>query len=244
MWTPIPKPQSSVDACEQTIRQAILRETIPAGDRLPPERTLARELGVNRVTVRSALARLCVAGLIEIRQGSGARVLPWRESGGPDLLGSLASLDDPGVDPSAIATDLLAVRRHLAHAILEHLAASPSPIHLAPIEAAVDDFAKAMESGDTGALAAADLSIVRALLNATKSPVLQLVMNPIGEVVIHFDALRDALYRTPERNLLGWQGLLAWLHAPDAQTIPLLLAEMQRTDAETVHQLAGEEPQK
>ncbi|MDF1598918.1 GntR family transcriptional regulator [Mesorhizobium sp. YIM 152430] len=46
----------------------------PSGTALPTERNLASQLGLARVTVRSAYAELARLGLIEIRPGSGAYV--------------------------------------------------------------------------------------------------------------------------------------------------------------------------
>ena len=42
------------------------------GDRLPPERELAADLGVSRASVRQALVVLEVQGLVEVRHGEGA----------------------------------------------------------------------------------------------------------------------------------------------------------------------------
>lgn len=46
------------------------------GARLPPERDLAKQLGVSRPSVREALIALEVEGLVEVRIGSGIYVLP------------------------------------------------------------------------------------------------------------------------------------------------------------------------
>ncbi len=46
-----------------------------AGRRLPPERDLARQLGVSRPSVREALIALEVEGYVEVRVGSGVYVL-------------------------------------------------------------------------------------------------------------------------------------------------------------------------
>jgi DNA-binding FadR family transcriptional regulator len=46
-----------------------------AGQRLPPERDLARQLGVSRPSVREALIALEVEGYVEVRVGSGVYVL-------------------------------------------------------------------------------------------------------------------------------------------------------------------------
>jgi DNA-binding FadR family transcriptional regulator len=57
-----------------------------AGERLPPERDLARQLGVSRPSVREALIALEVEGYVEVRVGSGVYALgPHPASGSPVL---------------------------------------------------------------------------------------------------------------------------------------------------------------
>ena len=57
------------------VRTLIRSKEFPAGSRLPPERDLARQLGVSRPSVREALIALEVEGLVEVRIGSGIYVL-------------------------------------------------------------------------------------------------------------------------------------------------------------------------
>jgi DNA-binding FadR family transcriptional regulator len=57
------------------IRTLIRAKEFPAGSRLPPERDLARQLGVSRPSVREALIALEVEGLVDVRVGSGIYVL-------------------------------------------------------------------------------------------------------------------------------------------------------------------------
>src|SRR5438105_6296377 len=56
------------------IRTLIRAGEFTAGSRLPPERDLARQLGVSRPSVREALIALEVEGLVEVRVGSGIYV--------------------------------------------------------------------------------------------------------------------------------------------------------------------------
>jgi len=63
------------------IRALIRSREFPPGTRLPPERDLARQLGVSRPSVREALIALEVEGLVEVRIGSGIYVLGPRADG-------------------------------------------------------------------------------------------------------------------------------------------------------------------
>lgn len=58
------------------IRALIGTGEFAAGARLPPERDLAKQLGVSRPSVREALIALEVEGLVEVRIGSGIYVQP------------------------------------------------------------------------------------------------------------------------------------------------------------------------
>ena len=63
------------------IRGLIRSGEFSAGSRLPPERDLAKQLGVSRPSVREALIALEVEGLVEVRIGSGIYVLEAGASG-------------------------------------------------------------------------------------------------------------------------------------------------------------------
>ena len=72
---------SVVDAVADRLRNEILAGRLAAGSRLPSERELSLALGVNRLTLRAALARLEAMGLVTTRHGSGTEVAAWREIG-------------------------------------------------------------------------------------------------------------------------------------------------------------------
>ena len=56
------------------IEELISSGRIVAGKRLPAEKELARQLGVSRPTIREAMIALEIAGLVEVRTGSGIYV--------------------------------------------------------------------------------------------------------------------------------------------------------------------------
>ena len=67
------------------------------GERLPTQRALAAELGVNMASVREGIKRLEQLQLVEVRHGDAMRVRDWRAHGGLDVLvhalGGGAALD-------------------------------------------------------------------------------------------------------------------------------------------------------
>jgi len=226
--------QTLPDACASQLRRMILAGEFAPGDRLPPERELADRFDVNRVTLRSALARLAASGLVEVRQGRGYTVRDYRSVGGPDLLPGLAELARERGEMVVVAADLFLVRRHLAAAVLQRLAERP-PADISGVAAAVSAFAAlAAARAHPDDLAEADADILAALLAATESPVLQLCLNPIRAVMAELPELRVAMYRDPGGNVLGWQALLAWLAAPDLSGVADIAALLAARDADTI----------
>jgi GntR family transcriptional repressor for pyruvate dehydrogenase complex len=65
------------------LREMIHRGELHPGDRLPPERDLAKLLGVSRPTLRAGLRSLSAVGVLRSRQGAGTFVV--RSDGPPQL---------------------------------------------------------------------------------------------------------------------------------------------------------------
>lgn len=63
-----------IDSVTEELLGLIERGALQAGDKLPPTREIAERLGVSRATVREALQRLVMLGVLETRQGSGVFV--------------------------------------------------------------------------------------------------------------------------------------------------------------------------
>ncbi len=227
-FAPIPPRISAVDACEAAIRSAILKGELEAGTRLPPERRMAESFGVNRVTVRTALARLATHGLLSVRQGSGYVVQDFRRSGGLELVRDLIDVDPQR--SAELIEDLFVVRRQLAVPVFARLADAD----LTAVRAAIDAFGQvAAESDDTLELARADLDVLAAILEATGSQVLQLIFNPVMTVVVELPELRAAMYAVPEENVRGYAALLEWAASPNRAVEPMV-AVLAARDAKTL----------
>jgi DNA-binding FadR family transcriptional regulator len=100
------------------------------GSRLPPERDLAKRLQVSRPTVREALIALEIAGLVEVRTGSGAYVC---EPGARNHDGLRVALDSAG--PGAF--ELIAARRLVEPPVAALAAQNATPADIESIAEAV-----------------------------------------------------------------------------------------------------------
>lgn len=69
-FKPIKTKRAFEEVCDQ-IRQGLTQGTLRPGDRLPPERELAEQLGVSRTAIREAMRSLENAGLVQCQQGMG-----------------------------------------------------------------------------------------------------------------------------------------------------------------------------
>ena len=96
MLKPVEKQRVAEEIVEQ-LRSLILTGQYPPGAKLPPERELAKKLGVNRASLREALKKLEHLGLVRIRQGDGTRVTNYMETAGIELVSHLvaATSSDP-----------------------------------------------------------------------------------------------------------------------------------------------------
>src|SRR4051794_20161355 len=77
---------NSSEEVVRQIRDMIQRSDLNLGDRLPPERDLAKLLGVSRPTLRAGIRSLVALGVLQSRQGAGTFVVEAGDS--PSLDGS------------------------------------------------------------------------------------------------------------------------------------------------------------
>jgi GntR family transcriptional regulator, transcriptional repressor for pyruvate dehydrogenase complex len=124
------------------IRRSIHLGVYSAGDRLPPERAHAKQLGVSRVTLREALRVLEGEGYIEMRRGAtgGATVIARGES----LAGLRQRVDELlAIQDFRIANEALAARRAASRATKSDLAELEETIEVIRNEPSHQDFRRA-----------------------------------------------------------------------------------------------------
>ena len=120
------------------IRSLIKSGEFPAGARLPPERDLAKQLGVSRPSVREALIALEVEGLVEVRIGSGIYVQPVGDDKGAQA----------GHEAEAGPFELLRARYIIEAECAALAAKSAKTPQLQAISEALDEMQREMQTAD------------------------------------------------------------------------------------------------
>lgn len=164
------------------IRDAILTGEYEPGDRLPPERDFAERLGVDRNTLRSAVQELEQLGLVERRQGSGCRVLDYRETATLDLLKYLVRT--PGTDEidSDVIQSVIDIARIAFGGAVELVVKRGSPADFAALDSALDALVNAVAEKDHRAVDHAERGLVRSLFRAAHSVASELMWNTYEQV--------------------------------------------------------------
>src|SRR5207248_6531370 len=126
MFRPVGKPRVAEEIVQQ-LRTLILRGDYAVGDKLPPERRLAEELGVNRASLREAIKSLEQMGLVKTRQGDGTRVLDFMQTAGVELVSHLVAGSGDGMPSLDVLDDVLEFRRIFAKDVTRLAAQKSTP---------------------------------------------------------------------------------------------------------------------
>ena len=196
MLKPIEKQRVAEEIAGQ-LRDLILKGAYAPGDKLPPERNLAKELGVNRSSLREALKTLEHLGLVKIRQGDGTRVQDFMRTGGLDLVSHLVPLAQGG--SGEILQDVLEFRRIYGREVARLAAARCNPEDLESLKKIADEADDAATPEEVLRL---DFEFYVGLTHAAKNRVFGLLINTTRQAVlnyasffVHFNVSTDVVRR-------------------------------------------------
>jgi DNA-binding FadR family transcriptional regulator len=159
------------------LTEDILGGAYEPGEKLPTQRALARDLGVNMASVREAVKRLEQLRLVEVRHGDAMRVADWRNSGGLDVLAHLL-FRAGGLDTSTLG-DLMEARALMLSESARLAAGRRSDDQAASL---VQTAARIPEADGRDAAQALDWAFYATIVDAAGNLVLALVMNSIRHV--------------------------------------------------------------
>ncbi len=96
------KNESLKEVCIRRFEELILSGALAVGERLPPERDLAKRLGVSRPVVHEALVDIAAKGLVSLTPRIGATVNDFCRQGSIALLTSLLEYHQGKLDPKLL----------------------------------------------------------------------------------------------------------------------------------------------
>lgn len=230
---------SVVDAVVERLREEVLSGRIGAGERLPPERELAVSLGVNRLTLRAALARLEALGLVATRHGAGTVATAWQERAGLEALAGMIALLRPS-DPAwgALVRSLFEVRRVLVAEVIALAAERRDESDLEDLAVLAENQRELLD--DPLAFAAGDVAFLRRLVRAARSVAFELVLNSFARFTEEEPELVVALYGAPAQAAEFYPVVLALLEAGNGDGARLAVREaLEEVDDRKLSALTG-----
>lgn len=235
--------KTAAETTTDRLRAEILGGALAAGSDLPGERGLAETLGVSRLTLRSAIARLETEGLVESVHGSGTRVLDYRESGGIELIGYLAAESlASGAVPLGLLAELMELRRMVASEVLAIVCERASDRELDEL---ADHLAwQRTLAGSPEAFMRADLAFARKVVRAAHNLALELLYNTVARLVAAEPAMHLAFQSNVAQTLAVYARLLELVRAREprraARVSRRILQHLDRVTIARIRALAEE----
>jgi DNA-binding FadR family transcriptional regulator len=158
--------------CEQ-----ILSGRYEPGEKLPTQRALAAELGVNMASIREAVKRLEQIRLVEVRHGDAMRVRDWRAEGGLDVVAHVL-FRAGGLDRGTLAS-LLEARRLMLSEAARLAAERRTPDQSGRLSELAGRIASAPDAATAQAL---DFAFMTELVEAAGNLVFLLILNSIRQL--------------------------------------------------------------
>ena len=210
-----PAAQHIADTIAINLETRILEGSLKPGDRLPPERELAAELGVSRPPLREAIQKLALKGLLVTRHGVGTIVTDRLE----------ATFVDPWEDMlqghPTLQADILEFRHMLEGQAARLAAQRATDADLQRLDAAYAALTDTYQSDDLAANIDRDVEFHQAIAEATHNVL-------IGH-------LTASLLRVIHGHV---SGNLAYLHARPAQWRQIMA--QHRAIWESIHARDGD----
>ena len=165
MTSPI-KSKGTVDMICTYLREQILKGIYKPNDLLPPERTLAENLGVNRLTLRAAISRLQAEHLLESHHGRGVMVKDFVYHATLDITANFAD--------EKIIGELFELRRTL---LIEVICQASKNITTEQSKMIRDQIYQQSQEESIKTFFEGDIAFVQLLLDASQSLPLQFIFN-------------------------------------------------------------------
>lgn len=183
--------EGSTDQVVSHIKNLIERGDLRPGDRLPPERDLAAQIGVSRPTVRVGLHALAAMGVVRSRHGSGTYIPEGPPTLGSEPLSLLAALH------GFTREEMYEARRLLEVGAAGLAAERATPDQLATLADEVSNLFAALD--DPLRFLVHDINFHREVAAASGNPIIASLVEMVS--ALYYDRRRETAQQASDRDL-------------------------------------------
>jgi len=179
------------------IKEALIKEELHPGEKLPSEDQLCEKFSVSRVSVREAMKMLTALGVVTVKRGDGTYI------SGSASSSSLDSLVFRLILQNKTSNDLAELRRMLETGVLEVVMEKATLKDIKKMEQAIEIFEKAssQETINAEVLSKYDLNFHFAFAEATHNPLIieiarviyQLYVSSIFRILYKRETMKESL---------------------------------------------------
>jgi len=228
-FAPIRTRRAFEEICDR-IRAQIAAGTLRPGDKLPPERELAEQLGIGRNALREALRSLEIAGIVRLQKGTkGGAFIQAADAGRMDeVVRDMLSLGTISV------AELTEARVHIQDLVVRLACERATAADLDAIAANIDRTEEVTAAGEYLERVECSREFYRLLVAAAHNQVLTMMVRSVTEILMQFVYTRVAGGGKPQPRLVEKRrAFLAALRARDAE----LATRLMRDHLASVHRL-------
>jgi DNA-binding FadR family transcriptional regulator len=233
-FRPIHTPRAFEEICAR-IREQLALGVLKPGDKLPPERDLAQQLGVSRNVLREALRSLEMAGVLRLRKGvKGGAFIREGDTGRMNVvMRDMLSLGTISV------RELSEARVHVLDLVVRLACTNARQDDFEALEANIERTELATREGRLLDRVECSREFYKLLAASTGNKVIAMIVDSVTEIHMRFVYAKlvssgIAMSRLPERR----QKLLAALRARDASTA----ARLMRTHLDSLQRMLEQDP--
>jgi len=207
------------DVVMDQIKQLLMDAKLNVGDRLPPERQLAKQLGVSRVPVREALFSLANSGFLKVKRGAGGGIFVSEPSVEPyaEFFTLMLQLGKAGVQ------DLTEARLFLEPHVARLAAERATSEDLEAIELSISEYEKRVEQDAPRSIG--DMKFHVKVAEASKNIVMVLTIK--GLMGLLYKTVKDlGLSREDkQKSVHTHRRIFESIRASDSESASQLMAE-------------------
>jgi GntR family transcriptional repressor for pyruvate dehydrogenase complex len=210
------KRNSTLDLIVQQIKEQIKKGILKSGEKLPSERKLADMLGVSRASIREAIQALAFSGYLEVIQGKGTYIAEITAKY-DEIINFFSSF------PNYSLESLMEARIMLEGEFARLAALNASQEEIDVLERIFNEFSN---SKDINTFFVKDLELHLTIAKATHNPIMNGLMNIIGEMIYKetekiIEVTRDAR----ENNINNFRSIVQAIKQRNTEQAKELMVE-------------------